>query len=166
MPPTRPRRAVLWIVAYVVSMLGIGLVIYGASKLTYARPHWLWWPDWFFLKIPSAIVIGCLVAVAIILVMWGLSLVRQGYAHRHERHRYTKRDPRYYRANNFEFWLGSFMMSDASLYVLLASALVVSEEHTLDLWVFLLFVEISLCGIMAFYHWARSRLPRVAYVPS
>jgi small-conductance mechanosensitive channel len=116
-------------------------------------------PDWFFIQVPSDVAIASLVAISVALIVWAQSLIRQGYAH-HERLQHHRLNPRHYMANNFEFWLGAFMLSDAIVYILLASLLSFSDEHTIDLWLFLLFLEISLCAIMAFYHWAISRLPR------
>jgi hypothetical protein len=60
----------------------------------------------------------------------------------------------------FAFWLGLFLMvSDGGVYGILATDLFRSPQG-IDLWGFVYILVCTVLAIVAFFAWARERLPR------
>lgn len=102
------------------------------------------WPDVLFRQTSDVPVSALLMVIAVILVVWGVSLIHVALL-----------PPKRFA---FEFWLGSFMLADATLYGLLAITTLQSPDG-IDLWVALYFLCVSVPSVVAFWHWGRDRLP-------
>lgn len=117
------------------------------------------WPRWFFREtnpVVSTLVSMLLLAVAATLVVWGTTLVSN--ARRVARDRCREGTP-CGTWHTFDFWLGCWILADATLYMLLGVATVRARGDPLDLWVALYFTAVALPAIRAFFVWARERLP-------
>lgn len=112
-------------------------------------PPWQWpWPTWLFTETaawPAAIVLG---SVALVLVTWGLSLWRDAV---------RRRGWRCWR--DFAHWLGSAMLGESVLYLILFVS-AVRDGQRVALWLDLLFLGIGIPFVVAFAIWARGNSPR------
>jgi hypothetical protein len=110
-----------------------------------AEPHW---PDVFFKQVPEFIVAMATTSVAIVLIIWGCSLVLSSLRDKPSRPKAVCK---------FEQWLGVFMTLDGGLYLLLT--LVTLRQETIDVWASGVFLTIGVAGLQAFRWWAQMKLP-------
>jgi hypothetical protein len=98
------------------------------------------WPEWLFIKVPGDPVGAAMIVVTCILVIWGVALIISAD-----------------RKLSFPHALGWFMIADATVYGLLALA-ILRSSRPVDLWVAMYFLMIMSTAVVAFIFWARSHL--------
>ncbi len=115
--------------------------------------------DWCgpcYQRVSSEAVAALLLVVMVSLLIWGVTMLLAPYrlpdgsmSSMHKGHWYPPR---------FVFWLGVFMLWDATTYGILVAAVFKARGVGTDAWVLIPFVGLAVSAIAAFALWAREKV--------
>lgn len=109
-------------------------------------------------EVPDTVIGVMMLVVSVILVIWGITLIVAAFTENLKDNPSPWYAIRHWLIPGFPFWLGIFLITDAVLWGILGT-LTLRSEDGVEAWSFVYIMISGVTGLIAFYYWARDRMP-------